>query len=260
MKRFFSLFFLLGIFSFPLVHATEEETLPTPPERYEWQLVWNDEFEGTQIDETKWESPEYKRRNGFWSKDSLSLDGDGHLKMKVFQNDEGNFIDGCLRTLGKYEKAKGYFTARVKFHHEVGHWSAFWLMGTTMPQVGNGSADGAEIDIMEKPTLDQKINCAIHWDGYGDDHKVINTTPSIDGIMEGFHTFSLWWGDDFYRFYVDGNLVWETEADGICTAPLYIKLSDEIGDWAGDIREANLPDETLVDYVRVYDLVPVKSR
>ncbi len=36
--------------------------------------------------------------------------------------------------------------------------------------------------------------------------------------------------------------------------PLYIKLSDEVGDWAGDIEKVKLPDEFLVDYVRLYDL------
>ena len=30
-------------------------------------------------------------------------------------------------------------------------------------------------------------------------------------------------------------------------------LSDEIGSWAGDITKAKLPDQFLVDYVRVYD-------
>lgn len=36
--------------------------------------------------------------------------------------------------------------------------------------------------------------------------------------------------------------------------PLYIKVSDEVGDWAGDIKKVKLPDEFLVDYVRVYDV------
>ena len=36
---------------------------------------------------------------------------------------------------------------------------------------------------------------------------------------------------------------------------LSIKLSDEIGKWGGDIRQAKLPDEFLVDYARVYDLI-----
>jgi len=42
--------------------------------------------------------------------------------------------------------------------------------------------------------------------------------------------------------------------------PLYLKLSDEVGPWAGDIRKAQLPDEFLVDYVRVYDLVQKAER
>ncbi len=36
-------------------------------------------------------------------------------------------------------------------------------------------------------------------------------------------------------------------------------LSDEIGNWAGDITKAQLPDKFLVDYVRVYDLVDGKG-
>ena len=33
------------------------------------------------------------------------------------------------------------------------------------------------------------------------------------------------------------------------------RFLDEIGNWAGDIRKAKVPDQFLVDYVRVYDLV-----
>ena len=40
--------------------------------------------------------------------------------------------------------------------------------------------------------------------------------------------------------------------------PLYIKLSDEIGNSAGDIKKAKLPDAFLVDYIRVYDVVEKK--
>lgn len=31
-------------------------------------------------------------------------------------------------------------------------------------------------------------------------------------------------------------------------------MSNEVGSWAGDIKEAKLPDQCLIDYVRVYDL------
>ena len=33
-----------------------------------------------------------------------------------------------------------------------------------------------------------------------------------------------------------------------------MKLSVEIGTWAGDITKATLPDRFVVDYVRVYDV------
>lgn len=231
------------------------DRLPTPPDGYRWELVWHDEFDAAGIDWTKWEAPENPRRDGFWSAKAFALDGEGNLKMGVFQDDQGRFIDGCLRTRGKFEKAKGFFVARMKMHSQPGHWSAFWLMNSCMTRIGNGSVDGAEIDIMEKPWLDNRVNFAIHWDGYGEEHRSAVQEVEVDGVMDGFHTFALWWADDAYRFYIDSELLWETTATGICTEPLFIKLSDEIGPWAGNIQEAKLPDETLIDYVRVYDLV-----
>lgn len=237
-----------------------QDRLPDPPAGMEWKLVWHDEFNGNQIDWSRWEAPDFQRRDGFWSHKTLSLDGKGALVMVVVKDPEGNYLDGCLRTKGKYEKAKGFFVTRVKFHKSQGHWAAFWLMNGCQGRIGNGSADGAEIDIMEKPWLDDKYNVAIHWDGYGEKHGSVAMAPKLEGAMEGYHTFGLWWSDDAYRFYADGRQTWATTAAGICTEPLYIKLTDEIGDWAGDIRKAKLPDQMMVDYVRVYDLVPQNSK
>jgi len=57
---------------------------------------------------------------------------------------------------------------------------------------------------------------------------------------------------------VDSKEMWQTNGSGVSQLPEYILLSDEIGKWGGDIRKAKLPDEFLVDYVRVYDLVEKK--
>jgi hypothetical protein len=112
---------------------------------------------------------------------------------------------------------------------------------------------------MEKPWLNDKVQHAIHWDGYGDAHRSEGQVSEVPGVMDGWHTFSLWWTTYEYIFYIDGKETWRTDAGGICREPLYIKLSDEIGTWAGDIADANLPDEFLVDYVRVYDLTKVEE-
>ncbi len=81
-----------------------KDTLPTPPEGKTWKLVWHDEFDGKKLDQSKWDIPEYQRRDGYWSRKSISLDGKGHLVMSVLK-DGDKFLDGCVRTKGKFEHA-----------------------------------------------------------------------------------------------------------------------------------------------------------
>ena len=100
------------------------------------------------------------------------------------------------------------------------------------------------IDIMEKPWRDDRVQHALHWDGYGREHKSEGKVANVPGVMEGWHTFALLWKADEYVFYVDGNETWRTTAGGVCQVPLYIKLSDEIGDWAGDIKKADRSPQT----------------
>lgn len=238
--------------------GAEKETLPAAPAGKVWKLAWQDEFEGEKLDESKWEIPrDGKRRDAFWMRKAISLDGKGNLVISTFKEGD-RYIDGCVRTRGKFEHTYGYYVARIRLQREVGHWPAFWLMGNTVGKVGDEGRDGSEIDIMEKPWQDGRLNHALHWDGYGKDHKSEGKIVDVPGVMEGFHTYALWWSPEEYVFYVDGKETWRSKAGGVCQAPLYIKLSDEVGKWAGDIARAKLPDDFLVDYVRVYDLVEAK--
>ena len=47
----------------------------------------------------------------------------------------------------------------------------------------------------------------------------------------------------------------EPAAGGVAQVPIYLKISSETGDWAGDIKNAKLPDEMKADYVRAYQLI-----
>ena len=229
------------------------DTLPSPPPGKKFRLVWHDEFDGRSLDSSKWEVPEGRRRDGWWSRQAVVV-RDGHLMIRTIRQGD-RFLDACVRTRGRFEHAFGYYVARVKFQKQPGHWSAFWLYNRSVPKIGHEGRDGTEIDIMEKPWLDDRVTMNLHWDGYGKQHRSAGTTVKVPGIMKGWHTFALWWKPDEYIFYIDRKEVWRTRAGGVCQVPLYIKLSDEIGRWAGDIRKAKLPDAFLVDYVRVYDLV-----
>ena len=168
------------------------------------------------------------------------------------------FLDGCVRTKGKFEHSFGYYVARVQLQKQPGHWSAFWIMGDGVGKVGNEGRDGTEIDIMEKPWLDDRVNCTSIGTATASDHKIEGKVVKVPGVMKDWHTFGLWWKPDEYIFFVDGKETWRTKAGGVSQVPEYIKLSDEIGDWAGDIKKAKLPDAFLVDYVRVYDVVEGK--
>ena len=235
-----------------------QDDLPKAPEGKAWKLVWHDEFEGTTLDESKWETPpDGKRRDAWWMRKAVSLDGQGRLVISTLKEGD-KYIDGCVRTRGKFEHAFVYYVARIQLQKQPGHWSAFWLFHASVGKVGNEGRDGTEIDIMEKPWLDDRINYALHWDGYGRAHKSEGKVVRVPGVMHGFHNFALLWLPDQYVFYVDGKEMWRTKAGGVCQVPLYIKLSDEVGDWGGDIAKARLPDKFLVDYVRVYDLVEKK--
>ncbi len=234
------------------------DILPPAPAGQKWRLVWHDEFDGPELDRQKWDIPEGPRRDGFWTARAVLLDGKGHLVIKVFE-EGGKYYDACVRTKGKFEHTFGFYVARIQLQRQPGHWSAFWLHTDRVNQIGNEGRDGTEIDIMEKPWLDDRVNHALHWDGYGKHHRFAVQVSKVPGIMDGFHTFGLDWRPEEYVFYIDGKEVWRTRAGGVCQVPVYIKLSDEVGRWAGDIRKARLPDQFLVDYVRVYELVDAQT-
>jgi len=248
----------------PLAAAGEEtpepkDTLPPPPAGKAWKLVWHDEFDGEKLDLSKWDIPEGKRRDALWDKRAVALDGKGNLVIKTLKEGD-KYYDACVRTKGKFEHAFGYYVARCKFQKQPGHWTAFWMYNDCVGKIGNEGRDGTEIDIMEKPWLDDRVQHTFHWDGYGKEHKSEGKVAKVPGVMEGWHTFAIDWRSEEYVFYVDGKETWRTKAGGVCQVPLYIKLSDELEakGWAGKIAEATLPDEFLVDYVRVYDLVEGK--
>ena len=234
--------------------------LPKLPAGKKFKLAWHDEFNGKKLDRTKWRIRKAgPRKGGYWMDETITLDGKGNLVIKTIKKD-GKFAGGCITTAGKYMRKYGYYVARCKLQSQPGHWSAFWLNSPGVGKVGNGGRDGAEIDIMEKPWRDARVQHTLHWDGYGKDHKAKGFISKVPGVMKGFHTFSLLWTPDEYVFYVDGKETWRTKAGGVSQAPSYILLSEEVGKWGGDITKAKLPDRFTCDYVRVYDIVDTKNK
>lgn len=132
------------------------------------QLVWNDEFNGTTIDTTKWQQlGDVSRQQGYWWRTNSYLSGNGQLVLRVTYGGGTAYGSGAVQSKGKFEHAFGYYEAKMKFQTQQGHWCAFWDYdddeGQNPPV---GGADGAEIDILEHPWLIDQAQNTLHWDGY----------------------------------------------------------------------------------------------
>jgi beta-glucanase (GH16 family) len=239
-----------------------------PPKGY--RLVWEDNFDGDRLDQTKWTPETYVRRGNPLTADAVAV-RDGVLTITTF-TEGGKHYTGFLTTKGKFEATYGYFEARIRFNSSPGQWGAFWLMSPTMGRpVGDPATAGTEIDVVEHRARDNKgkdlgdlLAMNLHWDGYnptthkhaGSTARVPPGTPSLQG---NWHTYGLLWTPDGYTFSLDGVDQWKTDR-AVSGRSEFLLLTCEIEDkgWAGDIPAAGYgPRATSqttmeVDWVRVW--------
>ncbi len=244
----------------------------------EWQLVWEDNFEGTAgtaLDPANWafdvgagcdrpagcgwgnmELQYYTDRT-----ENVSLDGNGNLAITALRESFAGspFTSGRITTKGLFEQAYGRFEARIKLPWGPGIWPAFWLLGAnedvaTWPQNG-------EIDIMEyrgqEPNI---IHGSLHGPGYSGGSPITKSFGfENDRFDTDFHVFAVEWGEGFIHFYVDDVLYQEVTPDDapgqwVYDHSFYILLNVAVGgNYVGfPTSQTNFPQSMLVDYVRVF--------
>ena len=88
---------LLLIGTLALAAAADEpkDELPSAPEGQAWKQVWHDEFDGDQLDRTKWDVPDNRRRDGWWSPKAVSLDGKGKLVISTLKESD-RYLDDTV--------------------------------------------------------------------------------------------------------------------------------------------------------------------
>lgn len=221
-------------------------------------IVWKDHFGGTTLNSSKWKpAPEWFRQGGsYWSDDNFKLNGNGQLILSVSESND-SVLAGAIRTHQLFDQTYGYFEVKCKLPQIKGGWAAFWMMpyGNHPGQEGE---DGTEIDIFESINgWDNKIQHALHWDGYGSEHQKSSQSFTRADLYDGeFHTFGMWWTEGEYRFYIDDVQTWSSSAGGISKVPQYLKLTMEVSNatWPGDWnQQITKPIEWEIDYVKVYE-------
>ncbi|RIL06800.1 MAG: glycoside hydrolase [Proteobacteria bacterium] len=253
-----------------LAHAPGAAAVPVG-----YSLVWADEFEGDALDASKWGHHQLgPRRSAINLAEAVRLDGAGHLVIDTWTGEDGVHHTGMINTRDRFEPTYGWFEARIELRDMAGGmWSAFWMQSRDMGSViGDPGASGVEIDIQEGraecgPGCDVRDvwQGSLYWDGYGADLKRMSSGRRIPGLGEGFHVFALEWTPTAYRFYVDGQLVWEPANPPISHRGEFVVLSSEVesvASFSGFIPEGGFgargdgTPQMVVDYVRIYQVVP----
>jgi beta-glucanase (GH16 family) len=243
-----------------------------PPVAGDWKETFRDEFDGTQVDTNKWSfyGENYWDKVTHFTRDTTYVKG-GHAHLKLMKrrghhNDDPkrnqtDYATGFLESYGKFTQRYGYFEARMKLPTAPGLWPAFWMMperGGDGPQWQRSDTKngGMEFDIMEHLTRwgPNRFNIATHWDGYGKEHKsngshAIYYTPDKDGFV----TSGLLWTPGELVFYCQGQEIGRWKNERIMSVPGHLMFTLPAGGWDNDwLDDARLPDEFLIDYVRVW--------
>lgn len=239
----------------------------------EWKLVWSDEFDGVDLDSSKWEFEVNASGGGnnelqYYVTNNVQV-RDGVLtieaRMEHYTGVEGTreFTSSRLRTRRKADWLYGRFDIRARLPQGKGLWPAIWMLPTASRY--GGWPRGGEIDIMEllghRP---DEVHGTLHYVDTNRRHASRGASYTLSGatFADGFHVFRFDWEPKVMRWYVDDN-VYQTQTrwtSGTNSFPapfdqrFHLLLNVAVGgNWPGRPDAATkFPQTMFVDYVRVY--------
>ncbi|MES2309687.1 MAG: family 16 glycosylhydrolase [Verrucomicrobiota bacterium] len=229
----------------------------------DYKLTFRDEFNGTELDQTKWRFPfTLYRGNTMDPQDTVV--GNGTMKLNARYQD-GTLYGSYIQTRDLFQQKYGYYEARIKTHKNQGIHSCFWIQSPTYGQIKDDLVfSGAEVDIMEffgtgrsDGGLAQNIYYNSGADLTGTAVKILatNSGATVDRTISPstqFHVYGVEWSPAGYQFYVDGKKSIFV-ASGISGRDEYLILSLYSSDWERPrLNTAALPDNIEVDYVRAF--------
>ncbi len=232
-----------------------------------WDLIWRDEFDGAEIDRSRW-----RLDVGYTGETN------GELEIYTERLENACIEDGCLVIAAREENYRGYrytsarlktqglhawtygrIEARIKLPSGQGIWPAFWMIGDDFSV--KGWPDCGEIDIMEfiGGRLDT-VRGTIHGPGYFRDDSIgADLTLPGQNFSDSFHLYALEWEPGEMRWYVDDRhfstlTAKDVPGKWVFDHPFFILLNLAVGGhWPGYPDETTVfPQFMYVDYVRVY--------
>lgn len=239
--------------------------LPAAPQAG-WKLVFQDEFEGDHLDETKWSTTmEFIGTHGqryhneyylSYTSDEEVLLRDGILHLRTDRRTiygaekpvHFEYTQGFISSHDKFVFTHGYIEIRAKFPGGKGLWPCLWLM----PQ---NQGWPPEFDIAEYYAGQKTMH---HGLAYGElyDSRWDSFWDKETQFEDGYHVYALEWGPGRAVWTMDGRVRKTIEADYVPNIPMYLILSNGISSRFGPSGEPDehtvFPNSFEIDYVRVY--------
>jgi hypothetical protein len=246
-KNIFSLF-ITCLFSFVCLCCGDNdktEEIPPPPDeetKHEWQLVFEENFDGTAVNTSEWSMYNGSGHvgNGLRRPEAFSV-ADGFLIVTAkMQN--GELVSGGMAHRRNYKYGRFEFRVRT----EADPSSATSGVVLTWPQNENWPADG-ELDIYETLTnaVRQPFHTYIH---YGANNSQFHYEHQADA--KEWHIMMLEWLPDVLYIYRDGQKVYTLDhAVGIPQVAhhLCIQLDAFKKEMTGTVK-------MYVDWVKIYQM------
>lgn len=256
-----------------------------------YEYVWGDEFNGTSLDESKWNYDFTKPADLLATEDNVVFTGKTiELWSKRYYDPHNNVTKwSCapqLQTIDTMCFSKGYLEMRAKPTYLRGYWPSFWLVSTSKQLL---PADdwyekykfGIEVDIFEIfGSLDTATpNLHIWWQDGTNKHtqhkyKAPYKFSNSDNLNEEYHVYGWEWGDTEMSMYIDGekyNTFYyrDTATDNAPMEAFWVPMHIKIGN--GPITPLNtgndgmglpridennvasvLPASYAIDWIRLY--------
>lgn len=263
-----------------------------PPAGKKWKLVWNDEFDGKEIDLNRWQHGSEATYVEPENDPNTRLDGQGNLVCTLTLDGQGKPVYGGIHSRS-FEKAYGYFETRVQFTTQPGWWGAVWLQGRTWFHLGGSDTFlfPQEFDMFEdfyKPKRRPDISHCYHavcglsatvdqGDGKGIGTGDMMARREVGRVSSGrmvdleeyggWHTVGFEWTPLEHIWYVDGQETLRqtyrnvpvtcvpqiVKIGGVSRTPPKSRKDGGKETHYGWLEDAKLPDQLKVDYFRVYD-------
>ena len=257
--------------------STSIDESPIIPSIDGYTLVWNDEFDGSSLDLTKW-----AHQNGDGAEFGLNGWGNNELQFYTSRTENLEVSEGMLKMTAleqnfsgrDYTSARirtadlpngnwkyGIFEARIKLPVGQGLWPAFWMLPEEA--VYGGWPRSGEIDIMEAVMhIPNETHGTVHFGQTWPNNSLKGTGYFLPNgnLNEAFHTFKIIWEEGSIRWFVDDVLFYRVTPANLAPErwpfdqSFHILLNIAVGgNWPGNPDGTTVfPQRMEVDYVRVY--------